>query len=403
MSSSTSSGPSLSKGGRGKKKPWAPPTSLSPSTLTGAEALAAYAASRESTPLPEASTSTARPRTPIFTRPAPPSLKRARSSTSSSLPTIPVEVLAGAHPNTSYFQHLFVKVALETGLGEFNPTPEALIFCQMFRHLHDDYRKAIDGLTEDVSALSEELETFRASPQPASATSAPAPPTTKAPESTSRPAPQQYPPPPPATPAVPAPSWATVARRGRKKASAPPKPSTPPATAPNSAKTPAPRKGPTMRERRLTIKRDGSPLLPTAIELRDSINKALSATLVQTVSFEGDNVTLTTMDSVKPTSLNSKVSAFLHLIPGTTTVPLDSPASQLQVHGIPTSHSLATIATELTTFNPSLALTQQPIRLTSDDSRTGKAASTVVISITGPKAPLFIDKRLAAFSSTYRT
>src|SRR5437660_771619 len=155
MSSSTSSGPSLSKGGRGKKKPWAPSTSGSSSMLIGPEALAAYAASRESTPLPEASTSTARPRTPIFTRPAPPSLKRARRNTSSSLPTIPVEVLAGAHPNTSYFQHLFVKVALETGLGEFNPTPEVLIFYQMFRHLHDDYRKAIDGLTEDVSAVSE--------------------------------------------------------------------------------------------------------------------------------------------------------------------------------------------------------------------------------------------------------
>src|SRR5205807_8643683 len=121
-----------------------------------------------------------------------------------------------------------------------------------------------------------------------------------------------------------------------------------------------PRKGPTMRERRFTIKRDGSPLLPTALELRDSINKALSATLVQTVSFEGGNVTFTTMDSVKATSLNSKVSAFLHLIPGTTTVHLHSPASQLLVHGISTSHSLATtIATELTTFTTGLALTQQ--------------------------------------------
>src|SRR5207302_4600095 len=120
---------------------------------------------------------------------------------------------------------------------------------------------------------------------------------------------------------------------GRKKTSAPPKPSTTPATTPTSAKTPAPRKGPTMRERRLTIKRNGSPLLPTTIELRDSINKALPATLVQTVSFEGGNVTLTTMDSFKATSLNSRVSAFLHLIPGTTTLHLDSLASQLLVHG----------------------------------------------------------------------
>src|SRR5437879_9742931 len=190
MSSSTSSGPSLSKGGRGKKKPWAPPTTSSSSMLTGPEALAAYAASREATPLPEASTSTARPRTPIFTRPAPLSLKQARSNTSSSLPTIPVEVMAGAPPTTSYFQHLFVKVALETGMGEFNPTAEALIFCQMFEHLYDDYRKAIDGLTEDISALSEELETLRSSPPPSPATSSPSPPATKAPHSTSRPAPQ---------------------------------------------------------------------------------------------------------------------------------------------------------------------------------------------------------------------
>src|SRR5207237_6108073 len=212
MSSSTSSGPSLSKGGRGKKKPRAPPTSGSSSILTGPEALTAYATHRESVALSEASTPTARPRTPIFTRPAPPPLKRARSNTSSSLPTIPVEVMAGASPTTSYFQHLFVKVALETGMGEFNPTPEALIFCKMFEHLHDDYRKAIDGLTEDISALSEELEALRSSPQHAPATSAPAPPTPKAP--------------------------------------APRKPGTPPATTPASVKASAPRTGPTMRERR---------------------------------------------------------------------------------------------------------------------------------------------------------
>src|SRR5205807_7252428 len=210
MSSSTSSGPSLSKGGRGKKKPRAPPTLGSSSILTGPEALAAYAAHRESVALSEASTPIARPRTPNHARPAPPPLKRARSNTSSSLPTIPVEVMAGASPTTSYFQHIFVKVTLETSMGEFNPTAEALIFCRMFEHLHDDYRKAIDGLTEDISAFSEELETVPYSPQPAPTTSVPAPPTSKAPESTSRPATQQHPPPPPGTPAVPPPSWATV-------------------------------------------------------------------------------------------------------------------------------------------------------------------------------------------------
>src|SRR5207237_9608203 len=130
------------------------PTSRMSSVHTGSQALAAYAAHRDSIALSDASTPVARPRTPIFTRPAPPPLKRARSNTSSSLPTIPVEVMAGASPTTSYFQHLFVKVDLETGMGEFNPTPEALIFCKMFEPLHDDYRKAIDGLTEDISALS---------------------------------------------------------------------------------------------------------------------------------------------------------------------------------------------------------------------------------------------------------
>src|SRR5205807_4782811 len=134
-----------------------------------------------------------------------------------------------------------------------------------------------------------------------------------------------------------------------------------------------------------------------------SINKALSATYVQTISLEGGNLTITTMDSVKATTLNSRVSAFLHLIPGTTTVHLDSPATQFLVHGIPTIHSLATIVTKLTTFNTGLALTQEPRWLTSDDSHTDKAASTIVISITGPKAHLFVGKRLAAFSSTYRT
>src|SRR5205807_5151655 len=47
-----------------------------------------------------------------------------------------------------------------------------------------------------------------------------------------------------------------------------------------------------------------------------------------------------TMDTVNATSLNSKISQFLHLIPGTTTVQLDSPSAQLLVHGIPTSYSL---------------------------------------------------------------
>ncbi|RPA88743.1 hypothetical protein L873DRAFT_1796434 [Choiromyces venosus 120613-1] len=212
-----------------------------------------------------------------------------------------------------------------------------------------------------------------------------------APESTSAPAKQPAPSSAPAAASVGAPSWATVARKGKKKATATQKPA-PAAKPPSPTNAPAPKKGITLRERELVIKRDGSPLTPTAMELRDTINSALSSTYVQTVSLTGGNVTLTAMETVKATSLNSKASAFLHLIPGATTVHLDTPATQLLVHGLPTSHSLATIVTELTTFNSGLALTQQRRWLTSDESRANKSASSIVITITGPKAPLFVGK-----------
>ena len=107
------------------------------------------------------------------------------------------------------------------------------------------------------------------------------------------------------------------------------------------------------------------------------------------------------MESIKATSLNSKVGTFLHLIPGTISVHLDTPVSHVLVHGIPTSKSLAEIASELTTFNTGFSLTSHPRWLTTDDARAGKAASTVVISITGPRACDYVGKRLAAFSSTY--
>ncbi|RPA89075.1 hypothetical protein L873DRAFT_1894714 [Choiromyces venosus 120613-1] len=153
------------------------------------------------------------------------------------------------------------------------------------------------------------------------------------------------------------PTWVTVIRKGKKKASATPK-AAPAAKPTPSANTPTPKKGITMRERRLVINCDGSPLTPTTMELRDAINNALSSTYIQTVSLTEGNVTLTTMETVKATSLNSKASAFLHLIPGATTVCLDTLATQLLVHSLPTCHSLATIAMELTTFNSGPALTQ---------------------------------------------
>ncbi|RPA88945.1 hypothetical protein L873DRAFT_1796399 [Choiromyces venosus 120613-1] len=138
----------------------------------------------------------------------------------------------------------------------------------------------------------------------------------------------------PISTAIDVPSWATVIRKGTKKApnttkSAPAAKTTPPANAP------APKKGITMRERRLVIQCNGSPLPLTMMKLWDAINKALSSTYIQTISLTGGNFTITTMDSVKATSLNSKASTFLHLIPGTTTIHLDTPATQLLVHSLP--------------------------------------------------------------------
>jgi len=109
------------------------------------------------------------------------------------------------------------------------------------------------------------------------------------------------------------------------------------------------------------------------------------------------------MESIKATSLNSKVGTFLHLIPGTVSVHLDTRVSHVLVHGIPTSKSLTEIANELTTFNTGLSLTSQLGWLTTAYARAGKSASTVVISITGPRASDYIRKRLAAFSSTDKT
>ena len=143
----------------------------------------------------------------------------------------------------------------------------------------------------------------------------------------------------------------TVAKKGRKKNNTSAK--DPPTVAKPDTTTnpPAAKKGLTARERRLIIKREGAPLNTTALALRDDINQVLSGKYIQTVSIRGNTLTLTTMESIRATSLNSKVGTFLHLIPGTTTVQLDTPTTQLLVHGIPTNNSLAAIATELTTFN----------------------------------------------------
>jgi len=174
-------------------------------------------------------------------------------------------------------------------------------------------------------------------------------------------------------------------------------------TGPPTSARPSQRKAPTTRERRLIVKQEGTPLTISALELRDEINKALVGTSVQIVTVNGLTVTLTTMESTKATLLNSKVGSFLHLIPPTVSVHLDTPLTHLLVHGIPTSYSMNAIASELTTFNCGLALAGQPRWLTTEESRTEKSASTVLLAMRGPRAPSFVGRPLVAFTSTYRT
>ena len=109
------------------------------------------------------------------------------------------------------------------------------------------------------------------------------------------------------------------------------------------------------------------------------------------------------METVKAASLSNKVSSFLHLIPGTTTVRLDFPTGQILVHGLPTDRSLPDIAQELTTVNTGQALSRPPRWLTPDDRCASKRISTVVLTLTGSLARDVASRnRLAAFSATFK-
>ena len=205
------------------------------------------------------------------------------------------------------------------------------------------------------------------------------------------------------------PLWSQVASKKAKKP-APPQPVKAPHTAPPtatfypSAPAQSQAKEITQRERRLLIKRDGTPLTSSTVAIRDSINTALQATLIQRVVCRPDNnLTLVTMETVKAASLSKKVSSFLHLIPGTTTIHLDFPNVQILMHGLPTDRSLPDIAQELTTFNTGLALSRPPRWLTPDDRRAPKRISTVVLTLTGSRARDIASRTLlAAFSATFK-
>ena len=315
------------------------------------------------------------------------------------LPHIDEKFLKNAPPS-AYFLNLFHKINQELEIGATTASKENVVRIEMIYQIHKDYRTAIDALSEQIEALTKEVSTLKnATPRPDTPTPIPFPLPVAAPEQTTAPVSR-----PSALPiAAPPRSLATVARKGRKEKTTRAARATNTQAKLTTNNRPQLKKGLTSRERRLVIKREGEPLPTTALDLRDDINLALAATYIHTVSLRGNTVTLTTMESIKASSLNSKVGTFLHTIPGTISVHLDTPVSHVLVHGIPTSKSLAEIATELTTFNIGLSLTGQPRWLTTDDTRAGKTASTVVISITGPRASDYVGKRLAAFSTTYRT
>ena len=229
---------------------------------------------------------------------------------------------------------------------------------------HTSQIQALADMVEDLQTKHTELEQLILQ-------------TPVAPPKASGSTPELTPPPPPPPPPTPPPvqilkpSWAQVVRKPRNKttppsakpavAEAPPSPPTP--------KAPSTKKGLTLRERRLIIKRDGSSLTTSTIAIRDSINTALQATLIQRIERNPANDLLfTTMDTVRATSLNSKISQFLHLVPGTTTVHLDSPTAQVLVHNIPTAYSLADICKEFTTYNTGLVLAQQPRWLRTEET-----------------------------------
>jgi len=296
---------------------------------------------------------------------------------------------------------VYMKAARRLEVEPYVPEMEGQMIIEIIASICKDYRSAVDTIMESIDLLAQEVALLQVAqprqdiPAPISFSLA----NTKTPGATAGSGTQPLANPLPAELKA---SWATVARRGGKKCNtfqtsttpAQPKPTT-------NIKPLQPRKGITARERRLIVKREGSPLNKTELELRNEINTALTGTYIQTVSVKGNTITINTMESIRATLVNSKVGTFLHLIPGTVSVHLDTPVTQLLVPGLPTSSSLDAIATELTTFNTGLALTGQPRGLTTEESRVGKAASTIVIAITGPRAPDFVGRRLAAFSSTY--
>src|SRR6266566_8525866 len=220
----------------------------------------------------------------------------------------------------------------------------------------------ITTLRSQVAALDSVVDTV--TPAPPAFVPAPAA-QPKAPAAASAP----QPPPPPPPPAPIAPSWATVTRRARmgkavqtaagqvesfhmntqptetyaqflrKRAGlhAPsvPKASTPKRQQPLNTTPP-------LRPRRLIVKRDGTELTSTPMDLRDALNKVLGFTAVLSTQVSrgssGSNtghLSITLMESLLATKCYAKVGENLNTIPGAVSLDLDTPIVQMVVHGVP--------------------------------------------------------------------
>jgi hypothetical protein len=318
--------------------------------------------------------------------------------------------------------------------GNFNPTPFGVILAKLEKK-HTD---TISSLVEIVRNLQIELVSLKSQvaaldsvvdvvmPEPPSAPAAAPPPAPKAP--------QQPPPPPPPAPPAAAPSWATVTRRARKKKTAtiqtaagvvplfhvntnrnietyPQYLARMNASAPKAS--PPKKQQPTtipLRPRRLLVKRDGTELTSTPMQLRDALNKVLGFTAILSAQISRGssgactgNVSLTLMENLLATKLYAKVGEHLNTIPGALSLHLDSPIVQMVVHGIPTSLPLELLQQELTTYNSGLTLATVPRWLTKPDQRKEKKASSVVIALSGNRAQEVAARpRLFAFSATLR-
>jgi len=339
---------------------------------------------------------------PIFLPQGPPPLKRPRSSTVSTMTGMEGRSRAGKSHKV-FFVDIFMKAADRLEIELTVPEMEGQIIIEIIASIYKNYRSAVDTLMKSIDFLAQQVALLQTThPRPDTPILIPFPlADTKAPVMIAGPGTK-----PTANlqSAGHKTSWATVARRGGKKRNINPAGATPVQPRPATTTKPLqPKKGITSRERRRSIKREGGPRNKAELELRNEINTALIGTYIQTISMKGNTITITTMESIRATSLNSQVGTFLHLIPGTVSVHLDTPVTQLLAHGLQTSSSWVAIATKMTTFDSRLALTGQPRWLTTDESRKGKSASRIVIAITGPRAPDFVGRRLPAFSSTYRT